>query len=240
MDNVFKNESSARRTAARRGVIPVEKMPEVLRQYLPWYMIDAIQRKIGHPQLTFSLTRSHSCCCPPTPTFPYITVQVYDQFDKWQASGFFVEFLHELAHAEEMLLSFQAGNGYRSTHGRLWQSIFHELLREHLHLFPEGIKWAVKRIIDMPITNHYQSEVEEEMTATISHWPYNSCQEKDPTLDEIPVGTEFQLVYNGWGTHDYYRKEIRSKNTWVCVNTHTGKRRYLRGETKVHFCKYPK
>ena len=206
--------------------IPIDLVHVALEDYLPIKIRERIYGLLQRNGVLFSIDERGDHVCGGDKLNNRIEIRMY-QWTLDSPFGFFHIFLHEMSHAIE----FRSSSDFRSNHGKRFQEIFHQLLKENIDVYPEELRPVVQKMIDIPITTR-MSTLYEELGEVILRWP--NKPEKYPTLDEIPIGSEFKIKYKGWGTGDFYIKREKRKSTWLCVNDFTGKKRYVKGDTKVY------
>ena len=206
--------------------IPIDLVHVALEDYLPIKIRERIYGLLQWYGVFFSIDERGDSACVGDKRNNRIEVRVYQWFLDTPI-GFFHVFLHEMSHAIE----FKSSPDFRSNHGKRFQEIYHQLLKENIDIYPEELRPVVQKMIDIPVTTR-KSTLYEELEDVILDWP--NKPEKYLTLDEIPNGSEFNIRYNGWGTGNYYIKREKSKSTWLCINDFTGKKRYIKGDTKVY------
>lgn len=193
--------------------IPIDLVHAALEDYLPIKIREDL--RFTATEWYLFLNRRKRRFCIGDKRNNRIEVRVYQWFLDTPI-GFFQVFLHEMSHAIE----FKSSPDFRSNHGKRFQEIYHQLLKENNDIYPEELRPVVQKMIDIPVTTR-KSTLYEELEDVILDWPRKP--EKYLTLDEIPIGSEFNIRYNGWGTGNYYIKREKSESTWLCINDFTGR-----------------
>lgn len=198
-----------------------QKFIQTLQRYLPDDMANVVAEsmiqhnfilKIAKPRDTklgdFVPPRQGASCCK-------ISINC-----DLKPCHFFAVFLHELAH----LYTWKEYGKAVSPHGREWQSCYHSLLKQYLHIFPESLKSAVLDFCSQPITANTTILFDRALqNGTIS-------TNVSLILSDLSVGDRFFLLNN---PKQFFEVLEKRRTRYVCRDLNTSVQFLIRGLAEV-------